>query len=227
MASEWLQPAFAMSTEARAGSWISALRRSAQPQHHRLPARGLGRGSGTRQPRISWPGAALAALGLLAGWLYLTASIAGAAEQRPWPQGTVPPLVFSAADGSRTDLGGPGKVRVINFWAVWCGPCREELPALQRLADGLKGQPVEVVLVNTGDSPRAIATFMDKLPARLQLRSLRDAGDTVIGGGWNFKQLPATAILDRHGRVRWTVIGKLDEQAEPVRARVAEVLRER
>jgi thiol-disulfide isomerase/thioredoxin len=168
-------------------------------------------------------GAALAAL--------LVASLAapfaaGAAEVRAWSRPTTPPLVFEAADGSKVDIKSPpGKVRVVNFWAAWCAPCREELPALQKYADSVKGQPVEVVLVNVGDSARVMERF-----ARLHsvsLRSLRDSESVALYGAWGFKQLPATVVLDPQGQARWTVIGKIDEAAEPLKSRVGLLLKER
>lgn len=149
-----------------------------------------------------------------------------AAEVRAWSRPATPPLVFEGVDGARVDIKSPaGKVRVVNFWAAWCAPCREELPLLQKYADSMKGQPVEVVLVNVGDSPRVTDRFV-RLHS-VSLRNLRDAESSAIYGEWGFKQLPATVVLDQQGRARWTVIGKLDEAAEPVKSRVDLLLKER
>ena len=47
-----------------------------------------------------------------------------------------------------------GEVTVLNFWATWCGPCRHELPELERLATAFRGKPLKVLAINV-DSPRA------------------------------------------------------------------------
>jgi len=174
----------------------------------------------------SRPARSAAFAALFAATLAASSLTAVAAEVRTWSKPVTPALVFESADGGKVDIKSPpGKVRVVNFWAAWCAPCREELPALQKYADSVKGQPVEVVLVNVGDSTRVMDRF-----ARLHsvsLRNLRDTESSAIYGDWGFKQLPATVVLDQQGRARWTVIGKIDELAEPVRSRVDMLLKER
>lgn len=140
-----------------------------------------------------------------------------------------PKLALPAFD---TPEGGPfnfsdvrGRVQVVNFWAAWCEPCRKELPALERMAASMKDQPVDVVLVNLGDSQRLIHAFLKKYPVALPIH--RDADSRLLTGAWNIKQLPATLVVDQQGRARWVAIGQLDEQAEPVRSRVTALLKER
>ena len=47
-----------------------------------------------------------------------------------------------------------GKVVLVNFWATWCGPCREEMPTLERLRQALAGRPFTVLAVNVGEGAR-------------------------------------------------------------------------
>ncbi len=104
-----------------------------------------------------------------------------------------------------------GKVLVVNFWATWCPPCREEIPvfvAAQRKygADGL--QFVGIAL----DDPRQVAEFVQELEVNYPVllggihesEILRQLGNP--GGG-----LPYTLIYDRDGRLRETVLGGLGE----------------
>ncbi len=149
-----------------------------------------------------------------------------AAEARPWTKATTPPLVFENLEGRKVDLGGStGRVKVINFWAVWCAPCREELPVLEAYAREMQPKGADLSLVNVGDSPRAMNTFFQR--AAVKMPTLRDVDSAVLGGEWNLRNLPATAVLDRKGRLRWIVIGKLDDFAEPVRSKVAALLNEK
>ena len=160
---------------------------------------------------------------LWAGWA--CAGFASGAEVREWNKAAMPSLVFETQEGGKVDLNAaPGKVLVLNFWAAWCVPCREELPVLQKFADSMKGKQVEVVLINIGDSSNVMDKFLRMFP--VNLRNLRDRDSNAISGDWNFRHLPATVVLDKKGQARWTVIGKVDDRAEPVRSRVNLLLQE-
>ena len=138
-----------------------------------------------------------------------------AAQVRAWDATVMPPLAFTQVDGSAFDVTPlAGKIVVLNFWATWCGPCRAEMPVLQRVADARAKQSVEVLLVNAIDSPTAINHFLTKLP--LNLPVLRLLPGTEVN--WRQSALPATVVLDAQSRPRWVVVGKLDEDGEPLRS---------
>ena len=159
--------------------------------------------------------ASLMALGLLAAMPCVQA-----AQVVRWSPGNTPVLAFDTLDGRRFDAAGlMGKVVVANFWAVWCAPCREELPLLSQLATSTQGQPVEYLLVNTGDAPTAMEKMRSRMPANLpSLRLAADAQD------FRFSSLPATVVFDTRLRARWVVRGAIDAQAEPLRSLIAELL---
>lgn len=159
----------------------------------------------------------LMALGLLAAMPSVQA-----AQAERWNLVSAPVLAFDTLDGRRFDAAGlMGKIVVANFWAVWCAPCREELPLLSQLATSTRGQPVEYLLVNTGDSPSAMEKMRSRMPANLpSLRLATDAQD------FRFSSLPATVVFDTRLRARWVVRGAIDAQAEPLRSLIAALLAE-
>jgi thiol-disulfide isomerase/thioredoxin len=170
----------------------------------------------SRPPRRSNTRLSIHLLGLalvvLVLWTALRAS--AAAEVRPWT-GDTPALRFEAVDGSSFELRAlRGKVVVLNFWAAWCAPCREEIPHLQAWGAGQRG--VQVVLVNIGDKPQVMREWLQR--AGVTLTSLRDPESRALAE-LGLRQLPATLIIDAEGRIRWKMIGKVDEQAEPVRSK--------
>jgi len=157
---------------------------------------------------------------LLAGWMFTGVPDANAADARLWMHGAAPLPALETLDGRRFDPASlAGKTVVLSFWAVWCAACREELPAIDRYALALKGKPVEVLLVNVGDSNAAIGKFLAKQPTGL--RSLRLAPGEMPGEAWRFSALPATVVIDAQAQPRWVVRGSLDAEAEPVRGLLA------
>ena len=77
------------------------------------------------------------------------AAPSGAADLKPWRGGPAPGLELRALDGHGHRLADyAGKVVLVNFWATWCVPCREEMPSMQRLKEHLAGKPFAVLAVN-------------------------------------------------------------------------------
>ena len=148
---------------------------------------------------------------------------AAAAELGPWRGGATPPLALEDLQGGRHDLADyRGKVVLVNFWATWCEPCREEMPSMERLKSSLAGQPFEVLGVNYAEPLSRIEKFTAAVPLAFPL--LRDR-DGATAKAWRAKILPASFLVGRDGRIRYFVYGGLDWSSEAVRARVGELLR--
>lgn len=124
---------------------------------------------------------------------------------------------FVGEDGAeRTLAPEAGRIVVLNFWATWCAPCREEMPSLNALQKTLGGDRLRVVTVATGrNSPAAMKAFfaehgIDALPLHADPRTAlaREAG--VLG-------LPVTLILDPAGREIGRLTGGADWNGEAAR----------
>jgi thiol-disulfide isomerase/thioredoxin len=102
-----------------------------------------------------------------------------------------------------------GQVTVVNFWATWCPPCREEMPVFARAAQALADDDVAFVGVNVEDDRDAARNFAANVP----FRSIVDADGRLLPRieGVPPKSLPITLILDRQGRVATRVIGPIQE----------------
>jgi thiol-disulfide isomerase/thioredoxin len=124
--------------------------------------------------------------------------------------------VLQDLDGRRFDLAElRGRVVVVNFWATWCGPCKEELPSLQRLREKTAGKPVEVLTVNYGEMAERVRPFFEK--EGLALRVLLDT-QKAAGREWGVGGLPMTFVVDANGRARYRAVGELDwSTGEPLR----------
>ena len=150
------------------------------------------------------------------------AAAAGAAELKPWTGGATPPLVLQDLNGRTHRLADyRGKVVLVNFWATWCEPCRDEMPSIERLRQSLAGQPFEVLAVNIGEPLGRIERFLEKMPLGFPMLLDRDTG---VAKAWKARVVPATFLVGPDGRIRYVHYGELDWSSEPVRKRVAELL---
>jgi peroxiredoxin len=105
-----------------------------------------------------------------------------------------------------------GKVVVIDFWATWCAPCREELPVLQKLYKKYASQGLVVVGVSVDKEAANITQFLQKMP--LSFPIVHDAAHAVTGK-YAPPRMPSSFIVDRKGIVRYVHGGyRSDDAAE-------------
>ena len=117
---------------------------------------------------------------------------------------SVPELQFEAADGTSVTLADfRGRVVLVNIWATWCGPCRKEMPALDRLQAKLGGPGFQVLALSIDRSPDRIKPFFDEIGiTNLSIYIDRNsAAMTTLG----IVGVPTTLLIDRQSREiqRW------------------------
>jgi len=119
---------------------------------------------------------------------------------------------FTDAAGAPASLGRyQGKTLVLNFWATWCGPCREEMPALARVAERWKDRGVAFVGISD-ESPETIARFGREVKVPYPLWS-SGAGSSEMESrlGNRVGGIPFTAIVGPDGRVATARVGPYTE----------------
>ncbi|UCF97915.1 MAG: TlpA family protein disulfide reductase [Spirochaetaceae bacterium] len=104
-----------------------------------------------------------------------------------------------------------GKVVFLNFWATWCGPCRIEMPSMERLYQRLKAKGLEIVAVNLQEDRKSVQRFVDEYD--LSFPVLLDTTGR-IGATYGARSIPTTYIVDRDGFVIAGTIGTREWDTE-------------
>lgn len=113
---------------------------------------------------------------------------------------TAPDFTLKALDGSNLRLAEQkGDIMLINFWASWCGPCIQEMPALDKLAQKYQPMGVQVWGVNVENDSSAAKAYLNKVQVAFPI--LFDTENTV-SKAYQVDAMPTTVILDKDGKVR-------------------------
>lgn len=101
-----------------------------------------------------------------------------------------------------------GQVVLLNFWATWCLPCREEIPELNALQSELQAQGLRIVGASLEDSIEGVNAYQEEV-AKFGYQVL--VGDSDLKVKFEQSVLPTTYLIDRQGRIRQKIIGARDK----------------
>src|SRR5262245_38668932 len=160
---------------------------------------------------------------LISSLLLAAAGRAGAqAPLKPWAGVVTPPLELADLEGKTHRLADyRGKTVLVNFWATWCAPCREEMPSIEKLRAALAGRPFVVLAVNVGESERAARAFLETMPLKFTVLLDRDV---KASRAWGARILPATFLVGPDGVARYSYYGELDWSRADVRATIEKLM---
>ena len=119
-----------------------------------------------------------------------------------------PDVEFQTLDGKPFRLKElQGQVVLLNFWATYCIPCREEIPALNSLQHELEARGLKIVGASLDDSADGVNSYQKEV-AKFEYQVLLGGSDAKV----KFEQsvLPTTYLIDRQGRIREKIIGARD-----------------
>jgi len=101
-----------------------------------------------------------------------------------------------------------GKVVLVNFWATWCPPCREEIPSMGRLNSAMAGKPFRMLAVSVDEGgKKAVEGYFAK--AGVTLPALLDS-DGAVGKRYGITGVPETFVIDGKGVILKKVVGPLE-----------------
>jgi len=124
---------------------------------------------------------------------------------RHYDIGSAQNFTLNDIDGEKFELNNSkGNWVFLHFWASWCGPCREEMPAIQQLADNMKGEKFQIVMINTAEDEDTVFEFLGSI--NVDLNSLLDV-DGLVTEVWKPRGLPTSFLIDPKGKVKYQAIG--------------------
>lgn len=162
----------------------------------------------------------------LALWL-LIAALAVATGSRaadPAPRVDFPDIELYDLQGNPSKLSDfRGTVVVLNFWATWCGPCRMELPELEKLYNELGGKGLMVLAVSVDEYRQLVPAFIERMRLTLPVYFVDPATERALGIG----TIPFTLVLDKEGKAVRAYPGYSQEGMRDLKKLAAELLAEK
>lgn len=138
--------------------------------------------------------------GLLLGMLAMTSLNANAELLAVANSPMAPDFTLKAHTGGNFRLTEQrGSVILVNFWATWCGPCRQEMPVLDELAKKYADLGVQVIGVNVETETDGVQNYLSEVPVSFPI--LLDL-ENIASKAYDVKAMPTTVIIDKDGRVR-------------------------
>lgn len=141
----------------------------------------------------------------IAGFLLVLLFVSSAPAAMPSAGSIAPGFTLKSNSGKNLKLGDfRGQVVMINFWATWCGPCRQEMPHLNRLHERYRKAGFVLLGVNIDDQPKAARDMAQRLGVVFPV--LFDT-DKRVSRLYDVAAMPSSLLIDRDGRVRYVHLG--------------------
>jgi peroxiredoxin len=122
-------------------------------------------------------------------------------EGRP----AAPDFTLQDLDGNAVRLADlRGRPVIVNFWATWCPPCREEMPSMQRAWERLQPEGVALLAVNVGEDADTVFQFTGSYPVEFPILFDHDG---AVSAAWPMRGLPTTFVVDPRGRIAYRAVG--------------------
>jgi peroxiredoxin len=133
-------------------------------------------------------------------------------------------FTVSSMTGEETSLAQlRGKVVLINFWATWCVPCREELPRLSAMQEKLRQRGLIVLAISVDNERENVADFLQQNEIRLQPFWDRDKRISKL---YDPQAMPSSYVIDRNGTLRFIHHGYSPSEIKQIEAEINQLLKQ-
>lgn len=161
-------------------------------------------------------------LGLCIGGFFLLFQCGG---DKKSPTGLAPDFTLKTLDGQQITLSQlKGKTVLLDFWATWCGPCRESIPHLVQLYNNYRENGFELIGMDVGESDlEAVRRFVKSMDIPYPIVVTPDD----VAKRYRVSGIPATILIDREGNIRERIAGFNNTIAQELTRKVAELTSEK
>ncbi|MEW6116437.1 MAG: TlpA disulfide reductase family protein [Nitrospirota bacterium] len=161
----------------------------------------------------------LAASLFFAAFILCSASFVSAAN----PGSPAPAFTLTDISGKKISLSElKGKVVLLNFWATWCGPCKAEMPALNRLYIELKDKGFVILAVSLDTAEKPVKSFIAE--KKLAFPVLMDSDKELSFDLYAVMGLPTTFIIDKKGIIVERILGDREWDAPQMKDKILKLL---
>jgi thiol-disulfide isomerase/thioredoxin len=139
--------------------------------------------------------------------------------------GTIPEFALTGMDGKATSSSaqvGKTKLTYVDFWATWCGPCKQSFPFMNELVKEFGGKGLTITAISLDEETDEIPKFLKDVPADFNIfyGDAAEIGDKVQPPG-----MPSSALVDQSGKIIALHKGYSDKIAQQVKAEIAAILK--
>jgi cytochrome c biogenesis protein CcmG/thiol:disulfide interchange protein DsbE len=152
-------------------------------------------------------------------------SLSRCTGEKKQPAGVAPDFTLKTLDNEELSLSGlRGKVVLLDFWATWCGPCRESIPHLVQLQKNYQEKGFQVIglSVDKGDGS-AVRNFVKSMGIPYPVVMTPED----VARNYGVSSLPTTFLIDKEGKIRDKMIGFSSAVASQMAARIEELTSEK
>ena len=113
-----------------------------------------------------------------------------------------------------------GQPTIVNFWATWCVPCRQEIPSMENAYQALKGEGIQMLAISVAEEADAVERFEVDYPMSFPV--LPDPEGTA-GQHWPVRGLPTTFVVNAEGMIVYSVVGPREWDDAELLAQIREL----
>ena len=138
--------------------------------------------------------------------------------------GPAPDFTLKSDSGSNLRLSEfRGEVVMINFWASWCGPCRQEMPLLDQLYTRYNPLGFTILGINVEEDSKLAEKLLEEIPVNFPI--LFDT-ENAVSEKYNVVAMPSTIMVDRDGNMRYLHLGYMPGYEVDYETQIKELIRE-